>query len=497
VPRSRETPPALYRRGDWKGAERGCLAVLRRNPRHPAALHLLGCLRSRRGRHDEAICLIRRAVAIDPSVPEYHENLAQAYHRAGQGERAEIECRVALRLEPTLHRPHNLLGLIALDRQDLALARRCFSDALDARRPYLDATINLAVALNRGGDHELARRCSETALKINPRHPGAWINLGLSLKALGRIEEAKRAFVAAGDHPMARFNLGYVHLLENDLARGLPLCEGRKKPLGIGKGLARPEWDGASHPDGTLLVVHEQGLGDTILMSRFYAILRERCARVVALVQPPLARLIAAAHPEVEVTTTLEGVSYDRWCATMSLPLLLGIDTAARIPNTPWIRLPAEDGVDAAPRSGKPRIGINWAGNPRFAFDAVRSTHLAELALLLSVGDVEWCSLHKGHLEHEAEAHGLVQPLREARDFLDTARVIAGLDLVISTETAIPNLSAAMGVRTCVLAGADVDWRWGAWYPGVTICRQQSPGNWFGPLAAALEVIREELIPAG
>jgi Flp pilus assembly protein TadD len=497
VPRSRETPPALYRRGDLKGAERGCLVVLRRYPRHPTALHLLGCIRSRRGRHDEAIRLIRRAVAIDPTVPEYHESLAQAYHRAGQGERAETECRVALRLDPALHRPHNLLGLIALDRQDLALARRCFSDALNARRPYLDATINLAVALNRSGDYELARRCSETALKMKPRHPGAWINLGLSLKALGRMEEAKKAFVAAGDHPMARFNLGYAHLLENDLARGLPLCEARKKPLGIGKGLTHPEWDGAPQPEGTLLVIHEQGLGDTILMSRFYAMLRERFARVVALVQPPLARLIAAAHPEAQVTTTLEGVAYDRWCAHMSLPLRLGIDAVEKIPNEPWIRVPGEAGGDRTPRSGKPRVGINWAGNPRFAFDAVRSTHLAEVALLLGVGDVEWCSLHKGHLEHEAEAAGLAQPLREARDFFDTARVIGGLDLVISTETAIPNLSAAMGVRTCVLAGADVDWRWGAWYPGVTVCRQQSPGNWFGALAGALEVIREELIPAG
>jgi Flp pilus assembly protein TadD len=491
---ARETPPALYRRGDLKGAERGCREALRRDPRDAAALHLLGCIRSREARHDEAIELIGRAVAIVPAATEYREHLAEVCHRAGDLDRAEAECRAALGIDPTLHRPHNLLGLIALDRQDLPEARACFADALGARPTYLDAAINLAVALNRAGEHELALQCSESVLGMAPRHASAWINLGLSLKALGRRDEAKRAFASAGDHPMARFNLGYVHLLENDLTRGLPLCEARKAPLGIGKDLAKPEWDGSPAPHETLLVIHEQGLGDTILMSRFYARLRERCARVVALVQPPLARLIAEAHPEVEVTTTLAGVEFDRWCATMSLPLLLGVDAAEKIPNAPWIRVPAAP--DAEPRSPKPRVGLNWAGNPRFAFDAMRSTHLSELGLLLSVDDVEWCSLHKGHLEHEAEAAGLAQPLRECRDFLDTARVVAGLDLVISTETAIPNLSAAMGVRTCVLATADVDWRWGAWYPGVTVCRQQSPGNWFGALAQALEVIREELIPA-
>lgn len=496
---SRDNPAALYRRGDLDAAERACRDLLRQNPRHAAALHLLGCIHSQRGQQGEAIALIQRAIAIEPAVAEYHENLADIHHRAGDDAKAEAECRIALELDPARHRPHNVLGLIALDRQDLEGARLCFTRALDARGSYLDAAINLTVTLNRGGDYESALRCSESILAVAPRHSGAWINRGLSLKALGRLDEAKRAFTAAGNHPMARFNLGYVHLLENDLGRGLPLCEARLEPLKIGKGLAHPEWDGTPRPDGTLLVIHEQGLGDTILMSRFYPMLRERFARVVAHVQPPLARLIAAAHPVVEVTTTLEGVAYDVWCAHMSLPYKLGLDAVEKIPNEPWIRLP-HDGGDATStvhaRSIKPRVGLNWAGNPRFAFDAVRSTHLLELALMLEVGDVEWVSLHKGHLEHEAEAAGLSQPLREARDFLDTARVVAGLDLVISTETAIPNLSAAMGIRTCVLATADVDWRWESWYPGVTVCRQQSPGNWFGAIAAALEVIQQELIAA-
>lgn len=489
MPSRRETPVDRFRRGDLKGAERELLALLARDPHHHAALHLLGCIHHRRGRYAEAARLMRRAVAIEPALAEYHENLAEACHRAGEPRAAETECRLALRLDPALHRPHNLLGLLALERQDLDSARRCFTQAIEAHSPNLDATINLALALNRAGEYDLSRRCSEAALRLQPANPLATINLGLSLKALGDRAGAKAAFAAAGDHPMARFNLGYVHLLENDLARGLPLLEERKRLLGIGRGLDRPEWDGLPLRDKTLLVIHEQGMGDTILMSRFFPAARERFARVVAWVQKPLERLIAAAHPEADVVSSLDGVDYDRWIAPMSLPLRLGIDAVEKIPNTPWIRVPA-----VASRGEKPRVGLNWAGNPRFAFDAVRSTHLDKLATLLAVGDVEWCSLHKGHLEDEAEAFGLSQPLLEARDFHDTAQIIAGLDLVISTETAIPNLSAAMGARTCVLAGADVDWRWDAWYSGVTICRQQQPGNWFGSIAAALEVIREELI---
>ncbi len=204
--------------------------------------------------------------------------------------------------------------------------------------------------------------------------------------------------------------------------------------------------------------------------------------------QPPLARLISTVSPDVDIVTGTDGIAYDTWCATMSLPHLLGIDSLEKIPNRPWLHLPRPTGG-----SDRLRVGLNWAGNPSYAYDAVRSTTLQELQLFLQVPNVEWVSLHKGHLEHEAEAFGLPQPLREAGDFYDTATVIQDLDLVISTETAIPNLSAALGVRTCVLTGPSPDWRWKSWYPNVTICRQEAPGNWFGAIAAALEVIREEL----
>jgi len=150
------------------------------------------------------------------------------------------------------------------------------------------------------------------------------------------------------------------------------------------------------------------------------------------------------------------------------------------VPTAPWLC----PGPPPAARA-RPRVGINWAGNPAFAYDAVRSTALGTFAPLLAVGGVEWVSLHRGPREHEAGERALAQPLREARDFLDTAAVLRDLDLVLSTETAIPNLSAAMGVPTGVLCVKDVDWRWTGWYRGVTVCDQDTPGDWAGAIAKA------------
>ncbi len=416
---------------------------------------------------------------------------AFALRRSGDLPGAEISLRRVLAKDPRHPEALNLLGLVAIDRCDYTAAFEWLSRALAARKPHIDALINLAVAFNRTGQYALAQRSCVTALSHAPGHPLATINLGLAFKGMGQLDKAKTAFVAAGNHPMARFNLGYVHLLEDDLARGLPLYEERKSLLGLGRDLDAPEWDGSALEGGTLLVVHEQGLGDTILMSRFYPRLAGLARHVVVHVQPPIARLITASFPGFEVVTRLDGVRYDAWCGHMSLPLRLGIRGLSDIPLAPWLAF----GKPRSPRT-RPRVGLNWAGNPSFSYDFIRSTHLEQLSLMLQVGEIEWCSLHRGHLEHEAASFGLAQPLAGAQDFLDTARVIEDLDLVISTETAVPNLSAAMGVRTCVLTSPDVDWRWRSWYGNVTVCAQDEPGNWFSAMVQALEVIRAELLAA-
>jgi Flp pilus assembly protein TadD len=414
------------------------------------------------------------------------ERLQQAlkWLRKGELAAAEREAREALRATPDDAVAHNVLGLVLAERRDHAGALAAFSAAIRLKVPFPEALINLAMVCNRTGRHEFALRVCDLALAASPGNALALVNQGMAWKGLRRLAEAKRSFEAASAHPMARFNLGHTLLLENDLERGLPLYEERRALLHTGAGLRGRAWTGDARPRDTLLVVPEQGLGDFLLMSRFFGTLADRFARVLVHSPAPLARLVAALEPRVEVVTTLERARWEVWAPIMSLPLLLGVRRIEDVPTAPWL------GADL-PRlaRARPRVGLNWAGNPAYAYDAVRSASLDTFAPLLAVGGVEWVSLHRGAREHEAEAHGLAQPLREARDFHDTAAVLRGLDLVLSTETAIPNLSAAMGVPTCVLSVKDVDWRWTGWYRGVTVCDQDTPGDWSGTIAKAAAVL--------
>jgi tetratricopeptide (TPR) repeat protein len=488
----------LHRAGELKKARAVYGAILRHNPHNSDAHHLLGLVDLAENRTEAAIGHIKKAIETTPFVAAYHAHLAEAYQKIGDHRNAESECHLALRMDPKLTKAHNLLGLIRMNARDLEGAVESFSAAIGstpAGEPSLEGMLNLSAVLNRLGQHDLAARYAGLVLSLDPDNPLAWTNLGMARRAMGQREQAKEAFCRAGDSPMARFNLGYSLLLENDLAHGLPLCEERKRIQRTGRNLTIPEWDGSPMPNARIVVIPEQGLGDTILMSRFFSVLRERFAGVTALVKPPLVRLIRTCDPGLDVVTDQQDVLADVWCATMSLPVLLGIDSVEKIPTEPWLHVP---GAGRSGRgAGKPRVGINWAGNPLFAYDAMRSAHLEDLSLLLDVKDVEWCSIHKGHLEHEADARGLPQPLKDARDFFDTAVVLCACDLVISTETAVPNLSCALGIPTCVLTGPDPDWRWGAWFPTATVCAQDAPGNWYASIARALEEIRGILIRQG
>ncbi len=186
-------------------------------------------------------------------------------------------------------------------------------------------------------------------------------------------------------------------------------------------------------------------------MSRFYPTLDKFFKKVYIQTSKPLLRLLESINCDAEFILEGTEVEFDFWCSAMSLPYLLKVDAISKIPHIPWFNIDSSNSTQK-----NLRIGINWAGNPSYSYDTVRSTHLKELEMLFRVAGVEWYALHKGHLGGEADDFGLPQPLKNANDFYDTAVFIKTLDMVISTETAVPNLSSALGVPTCVLCVPDL-----------------------------------------
>ena len=69
--------------GDLAAAEKAYGGILRREPHHAKALHLLAVLALQTERPEAAIELLDRAARIEPDDGEIQRNLARALARAG------------------------------------------------------------------------------------------------------------------------------------------------------------------------------------------------------------------------------------------------------------------------------------------------------------------------------------------------------------------------------------------------------------------------------
>src|SRR4051794_31532841 len=89
---------------------------LGRSPGPHVGLQLLGVLAMQDRRLDLAVDCLRQSVHIQPTIPEYHGNLGNAFKEQGRFDEAIASYRRALELKPTLAEAHNNLG-VALQSQ--------------------------------------------------------------------------------------------------------------------------------------------------------------------------------------------------------------------------------------------------------------------------------------------------------------------------------------------------------------------------------------------
>ena len=246
-----------------------------------------------------------------------------------------------------------------------------------------------------------------------------------------------------------------------------------------------------------MLVYAEQGYGDAIQFLRFLAPLRARGARIVLELHAPLVPLVdpRAWGLEALIATGDPAPDFDVHVSLLSLPLLLGIGADGLMGDAPYLAAPAARVAAWRDRlSGDGlRVGLVWAGNPAVQRDRWRSPRLAPLLPILDVPGVRFFGLQKG--DGEGDAVGMARanfvPLgTEIGDFADTAGIIAGLDLVVTTDTSVAHLAGAQGKPTWVLLHATPDWRWGhagtraPWYASARLHRQRRLGDWSAPVAA-------------
>ena len=337
-------------------------------------------------------------------------------------------------------------------------------------------------------------------------HKTAASNRGNALLRLGRCAEAEAAHRASLErdpsHPGVRYNLALTKLRLGDFAEGWANYEIRWQFREVHprpRHFTQPRWHGEDLPRGSRLFLYgEQGLGDTLQFFRYLSLVAQRLRAVTLIleIQPSLLRLLSSNLAGLRIQLLPHGQPippFTHHCPLLSLPAVFQTTVESVPHQIPYLEadtLLADQRrieLTALGNPTFPKIGLNWAGNPQYRADHERSTTLNVFRPLLQILGTHWISLQHGPPSQQIAQFAplLLHDLSSRdRDLADTAALIANLDLVITTDTAIAHLAGALGKPLWLLLPWQSDWRWmqdrvtTPWYPTARLFRQASPYNW-------------------
>lgn len=241
----------------------------------------------------------------------------------------------------------------------------------------------------------------------------------------------------------------------------------------------------------TLLFRCEGGYGDQIANFRFAKNFKDMGANVLVTCSSELKELFSR-HGYITLDSEVAtGAHYDYWVPAMSAAYILDMEYED-LDGSPFIT--AKEPRSLFSKKGNLKVGIRWSGSPEFEDEQHRRFPSELMIDLHDIPNTTFYSLQRDENCVDGLPFG---DLREQmKSWEDTANIIAGCDLIISSCTSVAHLSAAMGIPTWIVTPIMPYYTWvvpgetSRWYNSVRLFRQSKYGEW----EDVFKNIRQELI---
>ena len=370
----------------------------------------------------------------------------------------------------------------------------------------------------------VAQNIISKGIQLDPKEAISWFNLGIGLHQQGKINAAIRAYKHCLELPhnqqtelAATNNLAQDLLLNGNEREGWELYAARfkRKPGNYNlftQAFGQP-LKGQLKIHQKIILMSEQGLGDTIQFARYAMFLQAKGYEVTLLSQPALVNLLNKYGALENVIDKLVSEEHNRM-NTCWLPLM---DIGQKFPalnGTPpyangYLNCKQAD-VDSWQKRlkrdpNKRLIALHWQGNPNHEgslYSRGRSMAFNDWLPLKHVKNLEFVSIQKGAGSEQLKLNqdlNFVKGQAEVTatmEFCDTAAILKNCDLLLSADSGVVHLAGALGVPAWVALRWIPEWRWGLegcttpWYSSLRLFRQLENGNWQGVVEAMVEKLR-------
>ncbi|QNI57108.1 TPR repeat-containing protein [Synechococcus sp. BIOS-U3-1] len=488
-------------------------------PNNSNYLERIGHLLWKAGELENALEATTKAIALKANNPNSYLNLGNIHKDIGNLDQALSSTLKSLELKPDNPEAHMNLGSIYQELGNLDHALASTLKSLELKPDNSGAHMNLGAIYQDKGNLDKALSSTLKSLELKPDSSEAHINLGAIYQDLGNVDKAieiyKISIQIRSDCPETNKNLSMAELLKGDYKNGWLRYEYRfccKKDNGILSAAPSCEmWSGEALSKGEqLLLVSEQGLGDTLQFMRYVTVLRNQGIPTSICAQPKLHDLIKISGIDTDPLTPQQAnkLTQGKWLPLLSIPKHLEVSPENPIATEPYIKTSDElilKWAELLSSEKRPIIGINWQGNPDHEKTSSmgRSIPLTSFSTIARETNSTLLSLQKGYGSEQLDTCSFKdhfvncqEEVSETWDFLSTAAIISNCDLIITSDTSIAHLAGGMGKNTWLLLKKVPEWRWGLegdttfWYPSMRLFRQSKHGDWDKVLERVAKAIK-------
>lgn len=437
---------------------------------------------------------------IPSTSADLYFNLARAYTDLGGISEAIKNYQEVLKISPTdVEAMHNL-GNQYLQIKDIHQAKEMFEKA--SKLGHQNSKINLAFIHCKNFEENKAIEIYKSLNDAQSKNAYFYFNYANALRYSLDFEESKKMYqkaISLAPDPIFFINYAYLLLSLGEYEEGFKHYQKRLMlenilPLGVDKNRTLRSYQ-KDIDQKDILIYCEQGLGDTLMFSRFVDEAISVAKSVQILVQKDLVSIFSHRYGGLVREKTSQITPYDIALPFPSLPYVLGIEKD----------LPSISGTSPFQLKKVKKIGVfftSYSGSDDSIDRSIPPEKLFEY-----LRGFELYSLQpEGGVENIYKQYDVIDLASCIIDFNSTLQHLKELDLLITIDSAIAHLAGNYGIATIVLLPKRYDWRWGKlgqdnlvdgkfcgiqspWYDCVVGIAQEKSGDW----DSVLEIIKEYL----